>query len=352
MPKVKGFKVFNPDWTAKHDFKYEVGKTYETDEAPIVCNRGFHFCKKAVDCFNYYSFDPDNKVAEIIAIGGIDEEENGTKCATNKIKIVREIPWSELLELVNTGKGNSGYRNSGNGNSGNGNSGDWNSGDWNSGYRNSGYRNSGNGNSGDWNSGDWNSGDWNSGYRNSGNGNSGNGNSGNGNSGDWNSGDWNSGYRNSGYRNSGNGNSGDWNSGYRNSGYRNSGYRNSGDWNSGDFNLSNNNSGCFNTKQHKLLFFDRPAQISFEEWRRSDAYSLLSQVDFRPAEWVDEDDMTDVEKAEHTEYETTGGYLKKNDLSNVYAEWWGNINDRQKQVIQEIPNFDAEKFEQITGIKA
>ncbi|WP_028982871.1 pentapeptide repeat-containing protein, partial [Sporolactobacillus terrae] len=147
-------------------------------------------------------------------------------------------------------------------------------------------------------------------------------------------------------------NSGDWNSGNRNSGNWNSGDWNSGDRNSGDFNLSDNNSGCFNTKQHKLLFFDLPAQVTFEEWRRSDAYYLLSQVDYRPTEWVDEDDMTDVEKVEYPDYETTGGYLKKNDLSKVYAEWWDGLTDRQKQVIREIPNFDAEKFEQITGIKA
>jgi hypothetical protein len=297
MTEVRGFKVFNPDWTAKHDFKYEVGETYEMDEAPEVCRKGFHFCKKAVDCFSYYNFDPDNKVAEIIAIGDVDEEENDTKCATNKIKIVREIPWAELLELVNTGKGNSGYRNSG-------------------------YRNSG---------------DWNSGYRNSGN---------------WNSGNRNSGNRNSGYRNSGDQNSGYRNSGDQNSGDQNSGDRNSGDWNAGDFNLSDNNSGCFNTKQHKLLFFDRPAQVTYEEWRRSDAYDLLSQVEYQPTEWVDEDDMTPEEKAQHEDYETTGGYLKKNDLSKVYAKWWDGLTDRQKQVIREIPNFDADKFEQITGIKA
>ena len=159
---VKGFKVFNPDWTCNPNgkpFQYAVGGTYEEDVKPMVCDRGFHFCEKAADCFNYYQFNPENKVAEVLALGEVDTD--GTKSCTNKIQIVREIPWAELLEIVNTGKGCTGLCNSGDCNSGDWNSGNRNSGDWNSGNRNSGNRNSGDWNSGDWNSGDWNSGDWN-----------------------------------------------------------------------------------------------------------------------------------------------------------------------------------------------
>ena len=164
---VKGFKVFNPDWTCSpngNTKQYTCPGKFEEDINPIRCGRGMHFCKKAADCFNYYNFNPENKVAEVIAYGDIAEE--GDKCCTNKLEIVREIPWAELLEIVNTGKGCTGLCNSGNRNSGNRNSGDWNSGnrnsgDWNSGDWNSGNRNSGDCNSGDWNSGDWNSGDWN-----------------------------------------------------------------------------------------------------------------------------------------------------------------------------------------------
>ena len=125
---VKGFKVFNPDWTCR-DKQYTCPGKFEEDVILSVCCSGMHFCKKASDCFNYYSFNPENKVAEVIAYGDISEE--GDKCATNKLEIVREIPWVELLEIVNTGKGCAGLCNSGNRNSGNWNSGDRNSGDWN-----------------------------------------------------------------------------------------------------------------------------------------------------------------------------------------------------------------------------
>ena len=145
---VKGYKVFNPDWTCMNK-QYTCPGTFEEDVNPSVCNVGMHFCKNAADCFRYYDFDPNNHVAEVIAHGTVAEGED--KCATNKLEIVREIPWAEVLEIVNTGKACTGRCNSGNCNSGNCNSGNWNSGNWNSGNRNSG----------DWNSGDWNSGDWN-----------------------------------------------------------------------------------------------------------------------------------------------------------------------------------------------
>ena len=140
---VKGYKVFNPDWTCMNK-QYTCPGTFEEDVNPSVCNVGMHFCKNAADCFRYYDFDPNNHVAEVIAHGTVAEGED--KCATNKLEIVREIPWAEVLEIVNTGKACTGRCNSGNRNSGDCNSGNRNSGDWNS---------------GDWNSGDWNSGDWN-----------------------------------------------------------------------------------------------------------------------------------------------------------------------------------------------
>ena len=127
---VKGYKVFNSDWTCRGK-QYSCPGTFEEFVSPSVCNVGMHFCKNAADCFRYYDFDPNNHVAEVIAHGTVAEDEY--KCATNKLEIVREIPWPEVLEIVNTGKACTGRCNSGNWNSGDRNSGDWNSGDRNSG---------------------------------------------------------------------------------------------------------------------------------------------------------------------------------------------------------------------------
>ena len=127
---MKGYKVFKPDWTCR-GYQFEVGKTFEEDVDPKCCDRGFHFCTKASDCFNYYEFDCNNKVAEVEALGVIDTHADDSKCSTNKIHIIRELTWNEVLELVNFGKACTGLCNSGDCNSGNRNSGDCNSGDWN-----------------------------------------------------------------------------------------------------------------------------------------------------------------------------------------------------------------------------
>ena len=301
---MQGYKVFDPDWKCR-GFQYKVGETFEEDVTPSCCNQGFHFCTELKDCFNYYSFDPNNKVAEIEALGEIDAEADGSKHCTNKIKIVREITWEEVLQMVNMGKACTGLCNSG----------DCNSGDWNSGNRNSGDWNSGNRNSGDWNSGDCNSGDWNSG-------------------------DWNSGNRNSG----------DWNSGNRNSGNRNSGDWNSGNRNSGDWNKTNFSSGCFNTKETKILMFNKPSDWTFRDWWNSEARSLLNRIQKNVLEWIWSDDMTDEEKEQHPEYKTTGGYLKELDESECGQIWWNDLTDHEKDVILSLPNFDAGIFEQITGV--
>ena len=157
---MKGYKVFHSDWTCR-GYQYEVGKTYEILKNPKCCEKGFHFCKKIIDCFHYYSFDPANKIAEIEAIGKIDTDDTDSKCCTNKIIILKELEWREVLDMCNSGKLNSEIYNSGNNNSGN-----YNCGDYNSGHYNSGHCNSGQHNTGDYNSGDYNSGNHNSGYCN------------------------------------------------------------------------------------------------------------------------------------------------------------------------------------------
>ena len=338
MAEVKGFKVFNPDWTCRNK-QYTCPGKFEEDVTPMMCNTGMHFCRRATDCFNYYKFNPENHVAEVIAYGDIAE--NGDKTCTNKLEIVREIPWTEVLEIVNMGKSCTGLCNSGDCNSG-----DWNSGDWNSGNQNSGNQNSGNRNSGDCNSGNQNSGDCNSGNRNSGDCNSGNQNSGNQNSGDCNSGDWNSGDWNSGNQNSGDCNSGDWNSGNQNSGDCNSGDCNSGDWNKTSF-----SNGCFNTEEPEVYMFNKPSGMTYRQWLNSDARYLLKQIPHWCLSWVWPEDMTDEEKKAHPEHETTGGYLKKLDESDNAQIWWNGLNEHDRNVIKALPNFDAVIFEKCTGIK-
>jgi len=296
---MKGYKVFNSNWTCK-GFQYEVGKIYKMEEMPELCKRGFHFCEKIGDCFSYYNFDPSNKVAKIEALGDIDRQDNDSKCCTNKIKIVKELSWPEVLELVNTGKGNSGHHNSGSCNSG-----DYNSGNFNSGDRNSGNRNSGNFNSGDRNSGDYNDGNC---------------NSGNFNSGDRNSGDYNS-----------------------------------GDYNDGDFNSGNYNNGVFNTIKATITInmFNKPSEWTHSDWKESRAYHILSKIPERTF-WVNDFDMSDEEKKRHKDWEVMGGYLKilsRAEYIKTINRWWKSLDGEDRQEVMSLPNFDKEIFKEITGIE-
>lgn len=256
---IKGFKVFNPDWICNPRpgiFKqYTCPGRFKEDGEIKVCGHGMHFCKKAIDCFNYCSFNPKWKVAEVIARGEIKEFKD--KCCTNDLEIVREISWQELLEIVNTGKGCTGYGNSGNRNSGN----------WNRGHRNSGNNNSGN--------------------YNSGNDNSGNGNSGNNNSGNY----------------------------------------NSGNWNSCDF-----SNGCFNTETPKIYLFNKPSEWTYYDWRNSEARYIL-----------------DIKYRRFLDFCRFNDLPENDDIKNKEA-WWSELSAREKDVIKNLPNFDAAIFKETTGI--
>ena len=176
---MKGYKAFLSDMTTKHgdNTVYEVGKTYTVEGEVKICKNGYHFCKKCVDVYDYYS--KPCRICEVNVTGAVQTQ--GNKSVGRKLKILRELTADEISSLCNTGNCNTGNCNTGYCNTGN-----WNTGNWNSGYCNTG----------NWNSGNWNSGNCNTGNCNTGNCNTGNWNSGYCNTGNWNTGNWNSGYCN------------------------------------------------------------------------------------------------------------------------------------------------------------
>ena len=289
---IKAYKAFNSDLTCI-GFQYEVGKEYHHKGKLELCEAGFHACERLPDCFNFYPFSKaETRVAEVLVWGKVAYEDTGDKLCASNIKVVRELAWSEVLPLCNSGHSNSGY----------GNSGHSNSGDYNTGDRNSGYGNTGNSNSGHWNSGNWNRGNWNSGYGNSGN--------------------------------------------------HNSGYGNSGNWNTGNWNRGNWNSGCLNTSAQEYCFiFNKQieksalAQIKFPSF-----------MFFTLTEWVPESKMSRQEKKQHPEYATVGGYLKKYTYKEAFRKSFEAAKKKtdwpeQLEKLKTLPNFDAKVFEEISGIK-
>lgn len=178
------------------------------------------------------------------------------------------------------------------------------------------------GNTGLFNTGDWNTGDWNTGNNNSGHCNTGNWNSGNFNSGNCNSGNFNIGYRNMGH----------WNTGYGNTGNRNTGDWNTGNRNTGDFNTCNNSSGFFCTQEPKAIIFNIESDMTVTEFRESKYYASLISAPFILVEHKNDE-------------------LLKHAYKDACAKWWEKMTPENKKVIKSMPNFDAEIFEEITGIK-
>ena len=291
--KIKGF---DEDLKCR-GYQFEVGKTYDTgakdNELDLYSDKVFHYCNSLRNVHGYYSVNPDdhNRFCEIEVLG--DEVTGGNKCGSNKIKIIREIVGEELDILRGLIKGNTGLFNSGYCNSGNFNSGNRNSGDYNSGYCNSGNFNSGNRNSGNCNSGDYNSGDY-------------------------------------------------------NSGYRNSGYYNSGDYNSGCFSSCDYSSGLFCTQDPKVKIFDIETDMTMNEVMQTDWYRMLFRNPLILNEWIY---YTDEEKKADKEKELIGGYLKTYSYKDACKIWWNKYTDKEKAVIMSMPNFDKDKFKQITGIE-
>ena len=96
---MKAYKVFDKDLTCR-GFQYEIGKTCEMRDEPIICKKGFHACTELDDVFGYYKIGKNIRICEVELLGDIDDmSQRDSKVATNKIKIIRELKVKDLLEL-------------------------------------------------------------------------------------------------------------------------------------------------------------------------------------------------------------------------------------------------------------
>lgn len=228
---ITAYKVFKHDWTCR-GFQYKVGETYTHTGKIKPCKNGFHCCQKLVNCFNYYDFDPRNKVAQVEVWGSV--EQTGDKLCASNIKIIKELDWHTVLDLVNTGSSNTGIYNSGDSNTGN----------WNSGHRNFGF---------------------------------------------------------------------------------------------------------FNTSAQDVIFcFNKPMKGMF--------IAFPDFLYFDLTEWVCTHRMTDKEKEQHPEHTTTGGFLRVLSYKEAFRKSFEKAKAKanwQQQLaeLQAIPNFDANIFYEISGIK-
>lgn len=100
-----GYKGFNSDMTCR-DFKYELGRTYKAENDSVeVCMNGFHFCRKPMQPFFYYT--PSNwkgprRYCSVYGRGKMDLSQQKTdgKVCCSEIEIRRELDSKQLIDRV------------------------------------------------------------------------------------------------------------------------------------------------------------------------------------------------------------------------------------------------------------
>ena len=159
----------------------------------------------------------------------------------------------------------------------------------------------------------------------------------------------NEGRNNRGIGNTGNGNTGDWNTGNWNTGDRNTGDWNTGDGNTGDWNKTNRSAGVFCNEEPKMKMFNKETDMTYEEWRNSEAYDILTRV--TKSQWIWYDNMTEAEKKKYPSAKTCDGYLKETERKTGSKEWWQSLEMHEKATIIQLPNFDLDIFNDIMELK-
>lgn len=122
---VKGFKGTDKDMRCQDDYQYELGKQFDLDEdiEPMVCSKGFHFCKKLENVFKFYKIGDGNRFFEVEALvkkSDIEPKKSDTvragfdpwskmyrsfdlyedKYAAKSIRFIRELTVDEVFETV------------------------------------------------------------------------------------------------------------------------------------------------------------------------------------------------------------------------------------------------------------
>ena len=120
---VKGFKGTDKNMRCQ-DYQYELGKQFDLDEdvEPVVCFKGFHFCKKLENVFEHYKIGDGNRFFEVEALvkksGWVNEiKKNSTrnyhdpysyllgfisddKYAAKSIRFIRELTVDEVFATM------------------------------------------------------------------------------------------------------------------------------------------------------------------------------------------------------------------------------------------------------------
>lgn len=96
---VEGYKATNKDMTCR-GFQYELGKTHTIEGEPEMCYKGFHFCLKLKDTFQYYHISVSRffKVKAMVKREDILKfnADKDDKMVAKEIELIEEVSFEEM----------------------------------------------------------------------------------------------------------------------------------------------------------------------------------------------------------------------------------------------------------------
>lgn len=189
------------------------------------------------------------------------------------------------------------------------------------------------------------------GFRSTGNHAAGNRSTGDCSSGPGSTGDSSTGVRSTGRNSTGDGSTGchstgECSTGLGSTGCRSTGHYSTGSYSTGHWSINQRSTGNFSVKFCPYEMFDKPC--TKEEF----CCAKPDWLKFEVTKWIYADDMTEAEKDDFLDHETTRGYLKVIPYREAARESWDKASKEEKIATRKLPNFDDEIFQQIFGFSA
>lgn len=93
---IIAYKGFDKDLKCR-GYQFEIGKTFEQDGDPRICEHGFHACEYPLDVFDYYQ-PAKSRYARVEMHAPVIGHASDSKVASARINIVAELTVPELVE--------------------------------------------------------------------------------------------------------------------------------------------------------------------------------------------------------------------------------------------------------------
>src|SRR5688572_25069978 len=95
--KQIGYKGFKEDLKCL-SFQFAIGYEYTHPGDVMLCHRGFHYCNKLSEVFNYYPENKNHIYCIVEPSGKIIKGGDKNVCQT--IKIVRQLSNDEVIKII------------------------------------------------------------------------------------------------------------------------------------------------------------------------------------------------------------------------------------------------------------